>query len=135
MLPMAAPTLWSWRNLLEALEIARLRDVSRPWREIVSLDDSGEFGRGAEETLGLAGGKSGEPRRLKIRGRPVACLDQAQEIGGGGWGQAEAQRGRCQHTRFDGLIGVADHRFEGRDHIADHVFGSIVEEDSQAASV
>src|SRR4030081_3366377 len=55
-------------ELGEALEIAPFGDLRRPGREIVALDRGREFGRRAEEPARLAGGKSGEPRRLEIGG-------------------------------------------------------------------
>ena len=38
---------------------------------------------------------------------------------------------RRLQPRFDGLVGVPDHRLEGRDHVADHVFGCIVQQDGE----
>ena len=78
-MPMSA--LGSLRNLSDAIEIARFGDFGRPWREVVLLDDGGEFGRRPKETAGFARGKSGEPRRFEIRSRPIAGFDQADEIG------------------------------------------------------
>src|SRR5262249_54977212 len=55
-------------ELGEAIEIAPLGHVRRPRHQVVALDDGGEFGRAAEEAARLAGGESGEPRRLEIGG-------------------------------------------------------------------
>src|SRR5215831_13342586 len=79
------------RELGEAIEVAPLGRLRRPRHQVVALDGGGEFGRGAEEAARLAGGESGEPRRLEISGAAVGCLDQRDELVRQRRRQAEAQ--------------------------------------------
>jgi len=61
----------------------------------------------------------------------IRRLDQSQQVRGQHGRQAEAQMDRRQEPRLDGLVGVPDHRLERRDHVADHVFGRIVQQRGQ----
>ena len=45
--------------------------------------------------------------------------------------QAEAQVDGGEQPRLDRLVGVADHRLERRDHVADHVFRRVVQQDRE----
>ena len=40
---------------------------------------------------------------------------------------------RGEEPRFNGLVRIADHRLEWRDHVANDVFGGVVEEHREAA--
>src|SRR5258708_32288272 len=42
---------------------------------------------------------------------------------------------RLEQAVFDGLVGAADHNLERRDHVADHVFGPIMEQQRKPKSV
>src|SRR5919197_3001096 len=120
-------------ELGESIEIAALGDFRRPRHEIVSLDRAREFWRSAEETPRLVRGKSGKPRRLQISGGTVGRLDQRAEFRRKLARQTEAQMDGDEEARLYRLVGIADHGLERRDHVADHVFRGIVEENAEAA--
>src|SRR6266436_5484157 len=41
---------------------------------------------------------------------------------------------RCQQARFDRLVVVPDHRLERRNHVADHIFRRVVQQDGEKAT-
>ena len=85
--------------------------------------------RRPEETPRLGGGEAGEPRRFEIGRAAVGGLDQALDLVGTHRRQSEAQMDRGEQPRLDRLVGVADHRLERRDHVADHIFRRVVQQD------
>ncbi len=120
-------------SLREALEIALFGHLRGPGREIVALDGGREFGRRPEELAGLRAGKTGEPRRFEIGGGAIGGLDQGRKLARQHRRQAEAQMDGGEQPRLDRLVGVADHRLERRDHVADHVFRRVVQQNGKPA--
>ena len=86
----------------------------------------------AEEAVGLDFGKAGKLRRLEPGADIVGLLDQSFQASGRFSGQAEARMDGMGEAGFDLLITIAEHRFEWRDHVADHVFRGVMEQGEQA---
>ena len=97
-------------------------------REHVSRDAA----RLAEEFLRFGRREAGKNSRLEIGCDRIGLFDLVLELAGGVRRQAEAQ----MHSRFqpllDGLVPTADDRLEGGDHVADHIFGRVVQQRHQA---
>ena len=74
-------------------------------------------------------------RRLQREGYTnlTAAVDDAQalELLGTLGRKAEPHVDRSKEPCFDPLVGVADHRLERRDHVADHIFRGVVQQGRQ----
>ena len=87
----------------------------------------------AEEARRLLGEKPARRVASRQAASRSAALDEAHEVrarrpasrSAGGWPPEAAARP---------LVGIADHRLEGRDDVADHVFGRVVQEQRQPPS-
>ena len=69
--------------------------------------------------------RAASPRDRRRRGRP---LDQRASLGRRLGRQAEAEVDRGKQPLLDRLVVLAEHRLERRDHVADHVFGRVVQQ-------
>src|SRR5690606_24966220 len=102
----------------EAIGEALLREGGGQRRDLDHLQR--DAARRAEELDRLGMGEAGKLRRLEEGGDLVGLLDLRLQARGGGGRQAEAQvHGRLQPL-LHRLVAAADHRLEGRDHVADH---------------
>src|SRR6187397_486306 len=134
--------LWiaSWKGsaaeqLFEALPVAGLRGSSGPRLEVVTFEHGGKFWRWPEKFPGFGFREACQPRRLEIRGASVGGFDKRL--------QRLRQLCRKPETQMDGgkqsllhrLVAVTDHRLERRNHVANDIFGRVVQEDRKAAFV
>ena len=79
----------------------------------------------------IEAGKSG---RFEIGRAAVGRLDQRFDVRRCLCRQAEAPMDRGEEPQLDRLVVAADHRLERRDHVADHVFGRVVQQHGEAAA-
>src|SRR5215831_9414256 len=86
----ACPDRGSVDHLPKALEVACLRLVGGPWRQVVAFQARRQSGRAAKEPAGLLHLEAGEPRRFKECGAMVGRLDEPHEFARQQRGQAEA---------------------------------------------
>lgn len=88
---------------------------------------AGDAARQAEEFLRLGGGKTGKLGRFEKGGHCVGLLDAILQFARCMRWQAETQMHGGFQPLFHGLVTAADHGFERRDHVADHIFRRIVQ--------
>src|SRR3984957_8458771 len=125
----AGPALLAFDEKLgESLEIARLGRLRRPRLEVVALERGGYERRTAEKPARFGNVEAREPGGFQESRLAVGGFDQLFQLRRRFRRQAEAAMDRSEQTPLDGLVGVADHRFERRDHVADHVFGRVVQQ-------
>ena len=122
-------------ELLDAFEISSLRGLGGPRLEVVALQRRRYGGRSAEETPSFRNFKSGKAGGLEKSSLAVGNFDQLFQFRRRFSRQAEAPMNSREQALLDRLIGVADHRFERRNHVADDVFGRVVQQDRQTARV
>src|SRR6516164_9387383 len=129
----------SWRSLMgqpvESLKIARLRGLRRPRLEKIALHGGGKFRWLAEEPASLGTIEAGESGRFEKRRLPVCGLDLRLDRRRCRGGEPETQMNGGEKPPLDPLVGVADHRFEWRDHIADDVFGRVMKKYCEQAPI
>ncbi len=113
---------------MEPLDIAQLRHGRR-----LGVDLQAVAGRRrVEEGQGLLVGEARELGRFEEGAGPVGLLDQRLDRRRRPGGQAEAQVDRGLQPLLEGLVVDAERRLEGRDHVADHIFGGVVQQGGQA---
>src|SRR5947209_2722618 len=99
-------------ELVETLEIAFGRRLSRPRRQVIALDGGGEPWRRTEKAARFGRQKTRKPRGFEIGGGSIRCLDQRDELRRQQRRQPETHMDRGQQACFDRLVGVPDHRLE-----------------------
>ncbi len=92
-------------------------------------------GRPAEETPRFRNFKSGKAGGLEKSRLAVGYFDQLFQFRRRFGRQAEAPMNSREQALLDHLVGVADHRLERRNHVADDVLGCVVQQDREAAAV
>ena len=85
----------------------------------------------AEQLARLRNREAGKRGRLEIGRGAVGDLDAALEIIRQFGRQAEADKDRPLEARLDPLVIAADRRLERRDHVADHIFGRVMQQRRQ----
>src|SRR5262245_57127889 len=117
----------------ETFHISRLRHLRGPGCEIGTSDGGRNTRRVAEETASFSRREAGKPRRLEIGGGAIGGLDHRKEVCGQRQRQAEAHVDRGKQASLHCFVGVADHGFERRDDVANHVFWRIVQQYGETA--
>src|SRR5215467_13483651 len=121
------------REFLVSVQITCLPDLCGPRGEILALDDSGKPWRLSKETARLSGRKARESRRLEISGGAIGCLDDSKKLRRQRYWQSKTHMNGGQQAGLDGLVGVADHGLEWCDHVANYIFGGVVQQHGEAA--
>src|SRR5580692_6008013 len=121
-------------QLLDPVEIPRLRGFSGPRSQIIPLERSGYCRRPAEEPARFGSLKTREPGRFKKGRAAIGGFDDGVKFRGVRWRKAETAMDRAEQPPLDRLVIVPDHRLERRDHVADDVFGGVVEQHGKAAA-
>jgi hypothetical protein len=116
----------------ELFQISFLRDRYWPWRNIVVLKRLRQMGRRTKETFCLFEAKARQLCGLEIGRRAVRGLDQCDNFARQLTREAEADVDRSQQSLLDGLVRMANYGLEGRNYIADDIFGSVVQEQREA---
>src|SRR5512144_3282449 len=122
-------------QFFEALAVAGLRGSCGPRLEIVAFERGGKFRRRPEKFPGLGFRETRQPRRLEICGASVRRFyEHLQRL----WQlcrQPETQMDGGEQPFLHGLVAVADHRLERRDHVADDIFRRVVQQDRKSSLV
>ncbi len=112
------------RQFLEPLQKLRLRLFRRQRLQLHGREASGA----AEDLRGFFVRKSGDLRRLEKGRRLVRALDdfldRLRQFGG----QSEAAVDRGGEAMLEGLVVEAERRLERADHVADHIFGRVMQQ-------
>src|SRR2546423_7833277 len=123
----------SWRREFpKSLEKSALDGVRGPGGQIIPLERGRKSRWMPEKAPRLGGLEPGKARRLEVGGGSVRGLDQPLQVAGQLGRQAEANPDSHVKPSLHGPLGIADHRLERRDHVADDVFGAIVEQHGKA---
>ena len=94
-------------------------------------DEVVALGRGAEDLQRFCALEAGQLRRLEEGAGPVGLLDQGLDRRRRLGRQAEADVDGVFKSRLETLVAEAQRRLEGRDHVADDVFGGVVQQGGQ----
>src|SRR5215831_10516637 len=120
------------QKFFKTLAKTRLSRPCRPWTEIVAFECRRELRRRPEELPRLVVGEACEPGRFQIGRAAVGGLDQVLQGFGKFCGKTEAQMNCSKQSFLHGLVAVADHRFERRNHVADDIFRRVVQQNREA---
>src|SRR5262245_6057252 len=116
------------------LKKSPLRRLRWPWREIVFLNRSRQAWSRAEKSPRLRGAEARERRCLQECCAAVGRLDDGDGLGRKILRQSETEVNRLEQAMFYGLVGAADYNLERRDHVTDHIFGRIMEQQRKRKS-
>src|SRR5215475_8700257 len=121
-------------KIIEMLKKSPLGRRYGPGREKVRFNRGRQGRPGAEKSSRLCGTEASERCCFQECGAAIGRFDDGNDFSRQIARQSETQMNRLQQAMFNGLVGAADYHLERRDHVADHVFGGIVEQQCKGQS-